>query len=140
MRRAVAATDSWTVPLPRALAKANRFVANPVARLIAARAPGFAIVRHRGRRSGRDYATPINVFRVPSGYVAALTYGPGTDWIKNLNAGGGGTLLYRGREVPVGPPIFISTEEGMAAMPAVVRGILRTIDVTAFARWEEVDA
>jgi deazaflavin-dependent oxidoreductase (nitroreductase family) len=127
------------VPLPRAVAKANRFTVNPVVRLVAGRAPGFAIVRHRGRRSGREYATPINVFRVPTGFMTALTYGPGTDWMRNLTAHGGGTILHRGREVRVGPPILVPTDEGMAAMPRPVRRILRAVDVTAFVRWEAVD-
>ncbi|MGA8046187.1 MAG: nitroreductase family deazaflavin-dependent oxidoreductase [Dermatophilaceae bacterium] len=127
------------MPLPRAVAKANRFTVNPVARLVAGRAPGFAVVRHRGRRSGREYATPINVFRVPSGFMTALTYGPDTDWMRNLTARGGGTLLHRGREIPVGAPIRVPTDEGMAAMPRPIRRILRAIDVTAFARWETVD-
>lgn len=128
----------WTVPIPRSVAKANRFVLNPVVRRVAGRLPGFAIVRHRGRRSGREYATPINIFTIPSGFIAALTYGPGTDWVKNMTAAGGGTIRHRGREIRVGAPIDVSTAEGMAAMPPVVPRILRVLDVTAFVRWEEV--
>lgn len=124
--------------LPRPVAKANRFWINPIARLVAGRAPGFAIVRHQGRRSGRSYATPINIFRVTSGFVAALTYGPDTDWLKNLAAAGGGTIRYRGREIRVGPPVFISTAEGMTAMPPPVRAALRALNVTAFVRWQAV--
>jgi deazaflavin-dependent oxidoreductase (nitroreductase family) len=126
------------MPIPRSVARANRFVLNPVVRLVAGRLPGFAIVRHRGRRSGREYATPINIFRIPSGFMAALTYGPGTDWIKNMTAAGGGTIRHRGREIQVGPPVYVSTDEGMAAMPQVVRRMLRTLDVSAFVRWDEV--
>lgn len=127
------------MPLPRCVAKANRRVLNPVVRLVAGRLPGFAIVRHRGRRTEREYATPINVFRVPSGFIAALTYGPGTDWIKNMTALGGATLRHRGREIPVGAPILVSTAEGMSAMPPAVRGLLRALDVTDFVRWEEAE-
>ena len=128
------------MPIPRSVAKANRHILNPLVRLGAGRAPGFAIVHHRGRRSGKEYATPINVFRTPSGFMTALTYGPGTDWIKNMTATGGGTLRHRGRDIRVGPPIPVPTAEGMAAMPRVVRRMLRALDVTAFVRWEEVSA
>lgn len=64
------------MPIPRSVAKANPFVLNPAVRLLAGRTPGLAIVNHRGRRSGREYATPINLFHTPSGFVATLTYGP----------------------------------------------------------------
>jgi hypothetical protein len=35
--------------------------------------PGFAILTHVGRRSGRVYRTPINVFRRGDQYLFALT-------------------------------------------------------------------
>jgi hypothetical protein len=38
--------------------------------------PGLGVVVHRGRRSGRVYQTPVNVFATEDGYVVALTYGP----------------------------------------------------------------
>ena len=40
----------------------TRFV-NPLTRLFAGRAPGFGVLTYRGRRSGKIYNTPINVFR-----------------------------------------------------------------------------
>lgn len=125
--------------LTRSIARTNRFWINPLVRLVAGRAPGFAIVRHQGRRSGREYATPINIFRVPSGYLAALTYGRDTDWLKNLTAAGGGTIRYRGRDVQVGAARFVPTSEGRAAVPAPVRGALHVLNVTDFVRWQEVD-
>src|SRR5258708_9874623 len=38
----------------------------------AARLPGFGIVTHVGRKSGRIYRTPVNVFREPDGFLIAL--------------------------------------------------------------------
>ena len=38
-------------------------VVNPVSRLFAGHVPMFGIVRHKGRRSGRQYRAPVNVFR-----------------------------------------------------------------------------
>lgn len=45
----------------------------------AGRLPGFGIVTHLGRKAGRRYRTPVNVFRTEGGYIAVLTYGPGAD-------------------------------------------------------------
>lgn len=63
-------------------------VVNPITRRIAGRAPGFAILHQRGRRSGRMYDTPMNVFRSGDAYVFALTYGSGVDWVLNVMAAG----------------------------------------------------
>jgi F420H(2)-dependent quinone reductase len=40
----------------------KRYV-NPFTRPVAKRLPSFAILTHRGRKSGRLYRTPMNVFR-----------------------------------------------------------------------------
>jgi len=63
------------------------------------------VVTHRGRRSGRQFHTPVNVFPRPGGrYVVALTYGPDTDWVKNVLAAGGCELVTRGRHLELTAP------------------------------------
>ena len=78
--------------LGRRMARFNRQVLNHLMRPVARYLPGFGVVIHRGRRSGRIYETPVNVFRRGDGYVVALTYGAGADWVKNV--------LSRGRMRP----------------------------------------
>ena len=122
------------MPIPKSIARFNRFVTNPLARLVAGWAPGFAIVRHRGRKSGKVYSTPVNIFRVSDGFIIALTYGSDVDWLKNVMSAGGCTVRYRNREIDLVDPVAISTAEGMAEMPAPVKAILRTVNVTEFIR------
>src|SRR5690606_5413410 len=74
------------MPLPRGLARANRYFINPVARRVAGWAPGFCILTHIGRRSGREYRLPLNVFRSGDTFVFALTYGSNADWVRNVMA------------------------------------------------------
>ena len=62
---------------------------NPLSRRVAGFLPGFAILTHRGRRSGTAYRTPINVFRRDGAWVVVLTYGSDVDWVKNVLAAGG---------------------------------------------------
>ena len=71
--------------IPRAVARFNARVTNRVTRPLAGRLPGFGIVSHVGRRSGRIYRTPVNVFR-DGDHVIALTYGAESDWVKNVIA------------------------------------------------------
>ena len=122
------------MPIPKPVTRFNRLVLNRVMSPLAARAPMFGIIRHSGRRSGRTYSTPVNVFEDGDGFVVALTYGRDVDWVANVMAAGGCTLHHRGEDIALTHPVFLSEEAGMAAMPAVVRAALRVIAVTEFVR------
>ncbi|MGH8838476.1 MAG: nitroreductase family deazaflavin-dependent oxidoreductase [Jiangellaceae bacterium] len=117
--------------IPKRVARVNRVVTNRVAGHVAGRLPGFGIVQHRGRRSGRPYRTPINVFRVSGGYVAALTYGTDTDWVKNVLAAGGCELEVRRRRVRLTDPRVVH-DETRHDMPLGVRRLLAVLGVTDF--------
>jgi deazaflavin-dependent oxidoreductase (nitroreductase family) len=96
--------------LPRALARLNRVALNRLTTPIASWLPGFGVIVHRGRRSGRQYRTPVNVFPTDHGYVIALTYGPDTDWVKNVRAAGGAVLETRRRRIRVTSPRLFHDE------------------------------
>src|SRR5438552_11975226 len=53
----------------RWLAAFNLAVTNRISSRFAPRLPGFGIVTHVGRKSGRVYRTPVNVFRAPNGFL-----------------------------------------------------------------------
>src|SRR5258708_12376129 len=87
--------------LPQRLARFNRPVTNPIQRMWAGWAPSFGILEHVGRRSGKPYRTPLSVFNADvdgkPGVAILLTYGPDRDWLKNLNAAGGGKMRPPGK-------------------------------------------
>ncbi|MBK1785802.1 nitroreductase family deazaflavin-dependent oxidoreductase [Prauserella cavernicola] len=116
------------MPLPQGLARFNRVVTNRIARTGAGRLPGFGILVHRGRRSGRTYRTPLNVFRVRGGFVIALTYGPGTDWVRNVLAEGHCELETRGRTVRLVRPRVVH-DERRGAIPQPARTVLGALNV-----------
>jgi deazaflavin-dependent oxidoreductase (nitroreductase family) len=119
------------MPIPRFVARVNRVLSNHVTMLFAGWLPGFGVVLHQGRRSGRSYRTPVNVFRQPRGYVVALTYGPDADWVKNVVAGAGCVLRTRGRQVRLADPQMVH-DQTRHDMPPVIRQILRLLGVTDF--------
>jgi deazaflavin-dependent oxidoreductase (nitroreductase family) len=119
------------MPAPRWMAKVNRRVTNRVTGTFAPRLPGFGVVLHEGRRSGRRYRTPVNVFRAPGGYVVALTYGVESDWVRNVVAGGGCELLWRGRRVRCSSPRIVH-DETRRGVPPPVRIPLRLLGVADF--------
>ena len=57
----------------RWLAKINIAFTNRIAGLFADWLPGFGILTHVGRKSGKVYCTPINIFRRSNGFIIALT-------------------------------------------------------------------
>jgi len=120
------------MPLPKGLARLNRVFTNRISRPLASKLPWFAVIVHKGRVSGTEYRTPVNCWIDDTSVTVALTYGPETDWLKNLATAGGGSLLAKGESYDVGAPVVIGSE-GMARMPAIVRPMLRMLNVDRFA-------
>jgi deazaflavin-dependent oxidoreductase (nitroreductase family) len=106
---------------------------NPLSRRVAGRLPGFGILTYPGRKSGRVYRTPINVFRRGEHYLFALTYGSDVNWVKNVLAAGDCDLRTVGRDVHlVEPEVFIDARASV--MPIPVRWFLRFLRTTEFLR------
>jgi deazaflavin-dependent oxidoreductase (nitroreductase family) len=120
------------MPLPPAVAKINRVITNPITRQFAGRVPPFAIVAHRGRKSGAIYRAPIMAFPAEDGFVIALTSGPGTDWVRNVLAAGGCALEYRNQRIELTDPKLLQGPSGAASLPGPVRFALRLLHVDEF--------
>jgi deazaflavin-dependent oxidoreductase (nitroreductase family) len=118
------------MPIPKRIARLNRVGLNRLTRRIAPWAPGFGVVVHRGRRSGRDYQTPVNVFPTADGVRIALTYGADSDWVKNVLAAGGCRLRTRGRELSLTDPRLVHdpTRAGTRSFERRVLGLLKVYD------------
>ncbi|OMB94177.1 peptidase [Mycobacterium colombiense] len=114
--------------LPQGLARFNRRVTNPIQRMWAGWLPPFGIVEHVGRRSGKPYHTPVNVFNTEvngkPGVAILLTYGPDRDWLKNLKAAGGGQVRSRGKTFGIADPRVVSRDEAAAYVTRRTRAIL----------------
>jgi deazaflavin-dependent oxidoreductase (nitroreductase family) len=119
------------MPLPGWLARFNRRVTNRVTRPLAGWLPGFAVVVHRGRRTGRRYRTPVNLFRSGPLFVIALTYGPDRDWVKNVLAAGGCVVETRGVSMRLAEPRVV-TDAAATRVPRPIRPILKALGVSEF--------
>ena len=101
--------------LPQRLARFNRHVTNPIQRMWAGWAPSFGILEHVGRRSGKQYRTPLNVFDAEvdgkPGVAILLSYGPDRDWLKNLNAAGSRRMRRHGKTFGVSNPQTVTKEQ-----------------------------
>jgi deazaflavin-dependent oxidoreductase (nitroreductase family) len=119
------------VPLPKTLARFNLVVTNRIAGPAARRVPAMAVVIHVGRRSGAVRRTPVNLFRAGDRYVVALTYGPDSQWVRNVLAAGGCEVETRGRRLRLAEPEVVHDPE-RTLVPAIVRPVLGFLDASDF--------
>ena len=106
-------------------------VFNRLSRPFVAWLPWFGLLIQRGRVSGREYRTPMNVFSRNGEYVFALTYGSEVNWVRNVLAAGGCRLRTRGREIDlVDPRLIVDPTRRLVPLP--VRVVLRLVDCREF--------
>jgi deazaflavin-dependent oxidoreductase (nitroreductase family) len=117
----------------RWVAAFNRAITNRITIRFASRLPGFGIVTHVGRKSGRVYRTPVNVFRASEGFLIALTYGRESEWVRNVLAAGGCQLETRSLPYQLSAPTIVHDTTGRR-FPLFVRMILRLIGASDFMR------
>jgi len=104
--------------VPRAVANFNRRVTNPVARSLTPWLPCLGTLEHTGRKSGRHYRTPLLVFKTQDGFAILIGYGLGSDWLKNVLAGGPTVLHKRGKAVALANPQVVSKAEAAPLISA----------------------
>jgi deazaflavin-dependent oxidoreductase (nitroreductase family) len=119
------------MPLPKRLARFNLVVTNPVLGPFARRLPGFAVVLHVGRRSGRAYRTPVNLFRDGDRYVISLTYGADSQWVRNVLAAGAVDVETRGKRLHLVQPRIVHDAQ-RSVVPKPVRPVLGLVKVNDF--------
>ncbi len=127
------------MPLPKRLTRFNKRFANPIIGRFA-RFPPLVLVAHRGRVTGRDYRTPVLALSTEDGYVIALTYGLDVDWLKNVVAAGGCTILRRGRGIEVSNPRVVGWAAGSKHLPIPVRVALLGLQVRDFLLLDRAEA
>jgi deazaflavin-dependent oxidoreductase (nitroreductase family) len=101
----------------------------PIARALAGRRwfPLWAVVHHRGRRSGTEYATPIAVVptRDKSLILIGLPWGTTTNWARNVVAADGAVVTWKGRDQRMGAPRIIDAMEAATLATPLFRFAVR---------------
>ena len=113
-------------------------VLNPVMMTLAGRRhmSMAAQVRHVGRRSGREYVTPVAAKRAGDTFVIPLTFGNQSDWSRNVRAAGGCTLRLGGVDYQLTQPELAGRAEAAPlvrqAFNPVMRGGFRILGIGQF--------
>ncbi len=102
---------AWRAKSPlvlKPLIRLQRAIINP-RQMQSAGSPGAyaAVIRHRGRVSGRSLETPVGVVAADDGFLIALVYGSRTNWCQNVLAGGSATIVHEGNTYAVDHPEII---------------------------------
>ena len=117
------------------LARFNRRLPNRVIGQIAGRRLSpVAFMVHQGRRSGRQYRTPVMPLPLADGLLVSLPYGPHRDWVRNVQAAGQATVLRGGRRLELADPRLLDAAGAAPLLPALLRPALRVVPGIRFLR------
>jgi len=109
-------------PITDAMRTFNKHIANPRVLKLAGRRHFFVtVIRHTGRRSGREYATPVVAMPTSDGFIIDLPYGEGVDWLKNVLAAGRATIKAKGETWVVVEPEVVDREIAQTLLARHVR-------------------
>jgi deazaflavin-dependent oxidoreductase (nitroreductase family) len=94
--------------------------------------PLWAVIHHRGRRSGKPYATPIAARRTDGGFLVSLAFGEGADWVRNVQAAGDAVIRWKGRDHVEVDPLVVDWTVAKASFNPVERLVLRVAGIDRF--------
>ena len=101
---------------------------NPMIKPIARFMPGMAIIKHRGRKSGKPYETIVTAYR--KGNVLAIALGHGkTNWVKNVLAAGEADVHLNRRDVHIVNPRIVPAGGDAEELPFMARVQARKMGV-----------
>nr|WP_274636393.1 nitroreductase family deazaflavin-dependent oxidoreductase [Microbacterium bovistercoris] len=113
----------------------------PVAKALAGRRwfPLWAVMHHRGRRSGTAYENPVAIVPVVVGSVIliGLPWGRKTNWARNVVAAGGAILTWKGRDIVTNAPRIVEAAEAASLAKPMFRGVVRRMPAAVVLRHGE---
>jgi len=105
--------------------------------------PMFSLLHHRGRKSGRVYATPVTAFPRGGFFWFGLAFGEHSGWARNVIAAGDADLRYRGTDYHLVEAAVVEIADVRSELPPVVRygsvlaGMSKTIRMRIATKKEE---
>ena len=83
--------------------------------------PMFSLLHHRGRKSGRIYATPVTAFPRGGWFWFGLAFGEHSGWARNVIAAGDADLRYRGTNYHLVEASVVDIADVKSQLPPIVR-------------------
>lgn len=113
----------------------NKKILNPAMMKLAGKRHWYAaVVRHTGRKSGKDYATPVWAEKVGRSFFIPLPYGTDVDWCRNILAAGSCVLEDHGARYHTTAPVIVPAKEVAPQLPARPRRTFGLFGVDSYLR------
>jgi deazaflavin-dependent oxidoreductase (nitroreductase family) len=106
----------------------------PLSRLLAGHRwfPLWAVLHHRGRVSGKDYAIPVVARRTRDGFVIPMPFGDQTQWARNVEAAGRCTIRWRGQDYAEQDPQPVDRDAVADAFSTLERSMMGPLGIRRF--------
>jgi deazaflavin-dependent oxidoreductase (nitroreductase family) len=115
------------------LRKFNRTIFNPMTKLFAGRFL-YSLVFHIGRRSGKDYSTPVVATKRDEFIFIPLPYGANTDWFLNVQAKGKCNVKIKGKLFSSTNPEIVDSTIALSAFPSTLRRAFERASINQYLR------
>lgn len=100
---------------------------------LAGRKNGYAAaIGHTGRKSGKQYSTPVGAERVQDGFIIPLAYGTHVDWLQNVIAAGRATVSANGETYDVTEPQVIDAATALPRLPPRRRRTFERVGIAQY--------
>jgi deazaflavin-dependent oxidoreductase (nitroreductase family) len=112
-----------TRPIRRPVLGAMTRLVNPVIAKLAGKrhVRAYALIEHRGRRSGRVYTTPVAAQRIANGFMVPMAFGAQADWFRNVQVAGECVIRWDGVAYHVVEPELVDWATARQAFGPVER-------------------
>jgi deazaflavin-dependent oxidoreductase (nitroreductase family) len=123
-------------PRARRVIRSVASLVNPVTMLVAGRRwmPIVGVLHHRGRRSGRAYATPLGMRPLGDSFLLPRTFGENAAWYQNVLAAGWCVVTYRGKDYTLIEPAVVDYAAAAPAFPRYELAQFRLIGINEYLR------
>ena len=96
--------------------------------------PILGVLRHRGRVSGRIYATPLGMRPLGNTFVMPRTFGKNAAWYRNTLAAGWCAVTYLGRDYTLIAPEIVDYAAAAPAFPRYELLQFRLVGINEYLR------
>jgi deazaflavin-dependent oxidoreductase (nitroreductase family) len=99
--------------------------------------PIYGLLRHRGRRSGKDFRIPVIVQRTSDGFIVPMPWGESTDWYRNVRAAGACVIRWKGHDYSLVQPEVIDAARVKTGFGAPARAFMNGLGISQCLRLRE---
>lgn len=110
----------------------NKRVENPIALKMGGQR--ITAIHHTGRKSGKEYVTPVWAERSGQWFFIQLPYGTDVDWCRNVLAGGCCALEHNGVRYDTVAPVIVPAAEVVPFLPPGLRRMQGLVGVESYLR------